>query len=472
MGAYEFGVDSDEGGLPDAYEDEYDLNSGDPSDDAVDSDGDGLDNREEFRRGTNPRDLNDPPSDYYVSITGNDETGDGSEPAPWRTITHALASAPEGIEAFPITIHAGAGIFEEKIRLRPYTRLMGAGAQNTILRYYQAGDDVHSVVTAAQGSALRDCTVTFPAPVTATAELLRAENVTVEVDGVIFNGMDSPHAIAVFITGPASSASVIRNSVIRRAEYGVFAVDSGVNVTRNTFEDLFEAGIFIRPPEGKQSSESETPLLGDAEAAAQTGFNRFRMNTGVLVKNMTANTAKAEYNDWGVYTGEAIAGRVVTSPGAVDYQPFLGQALLGMVIAVNVVDEATGQRIPESAHPVVTLSGAEVLRDAASSLFLFTVAPGGYTCSASADGYSSTSQAVQADLNGAVSVELALTRTAPEGEGAAEGDQEGEGEKEHAVLGCYAGQGTSSSQSDWGMAVLLIAVLGLALETTRKTRSG
>lgn len=471
MGAYEFGEDSDEGGLPDTYEDEYDLNSADPADDAVDSDGDGLDNREEFRRRTSPRDINDPPSQFYLDTSGSDETGDGSQSAPWRTIAHAMSLVPEGLATFPITIHVGAGTFEEKVVLRPYTRIVGAGSADTLLQYYQASDDEHVVVTAAQGSGVSDCTITFPSPVTATAELLRAQDVSVEVSGVVFNGVDSPHAIAVFITGTGSSSSIIRDSVIRRAEYGVFAVDSGVNVTRNTFEDLFEVGIFIRPPDGKQASESATPLLGDEENASQTGFNRFRMSTGVFVKNMTANVAKAEYNDWGEYMAEAIAGRVVNSPGEVDYQPFLGAALLGSVIAVNVVDESTGERIPDTANPVVRLGGSGTSRDVASSLFIFKVDAGSYTCSAAADGYEGASQLVHVDQGGAVAIDLTLTKTVSEGEGQTEGEGEGEGEKENAVLGCHAEHSTGCSAGDWLLMALVAVLLGIFLRTVPYSNS-
>jgi len=47
-------------------------------------------------------------TDYYVSTTGNDTTGDGSEGNPWRTIKHAISQAVSGD-----TIHVASGTYVE-----------------------------------------------------------------------------------------------------------------------------------------------------------------------------------------------------------------------------------------------------------------------------------------------------------------------------------------------------------------------
>ena len=54
-------VDSDNDGLPDAYEERYGFNPNDPSDAGEDSDGEGATNLEEYKAGTNPRDASDCP---------------------------------------------------------------------------------------------------------------------------------------------------------------------------------------------------------------------------------------------------------------------------------------------------------------------------------------------------------------------------------------------------------------------------
>jgi hypothetical protein len=462
IGAYEFGKDTDGGGLPDAYEAQYSLVSDDPSDDSVDSDGDGLDNREEYRRGSSPRDPADPVSDFYVAPSGDDYLNDGSAASPWQTIGHAMSTVPEGASTFPITVHLAPGAYEEPVVFRPYIHLVGSSVEDTTIQYFQDSDDKHVVLTAAEKSALSHCTVTFPYPITATAELLRIENVAMEVSDVIFNGMDSPHAIAVFVTAPGSSASTIRYCTLKRAEYGVFAVDSGVNVTRNTFEDLFEIGIFIRPPEGKVESEAATPMLGDTTSPSDTGFNRFRMSGGIFVKNTTSNTAKAEYNDWGVYTEAEIQNHVESSPGEVDCEPFLTKAMVLCSIAVEVEDQDTHAPIAEAHHPAVTLNFGigTPSRDSAGGLFLFTsLEPGTYTCQAAADGYANATQMATVDAGEINSVTFAMRKAGGEGEG------EGEGEG-----GCFRGEiGNTPPNTPFsnrsGDMLLLFAVAAFLLVT-------
>lgn len=50
------GYDSDGGGIPDAWEEQYGLNPHDAADDRIDSDGDGFNNYEEYLAGTDPTD--------------------------------------------------------------------------------------------------------------------------------------------------------------------------------------------------------------------------------------------------------------------------------------------------------------------------------------------------------------------------------------------------------------------------------
>ncbi|MBW3014924.1 thrombospondin type 3 repeat-containing protein [Candidatus Woesearchaeota archaeon] len=62
-------IDSDEDGMPDYWEDKYELNKTDPSDAILDKDGDGATNLEEYRAGTDPTNALDFPS--------KDTDGDG-----------------------------------------------------------------------------------------------------------------------------------------------------------------------------------------------------------------------------------------------------------------------------------------------------------------------------------------------------------------------------------------------------------
>ena len=54
-----------------------------------------------------------PAQTYYVTVGGNDTSGDGSAIAPWATITHALDNAVDGS-----TILVRPGTYSGRVRLR------------------------------------------------------------------------------------------------------------------------------------------------------------------------------------------------------------------------------------------------------------------------------------------------------------------------------------------------------------------
>jgi hypothetical protein len=62
-------------------------------------------------------------SDIYVAKAGSDETGDGSETAPYLTIQRAINSIGHILE-FRITLHIGAGTYDEDI---VFNNIQGGG---------------------------------------------------------------------------------------------------------------------------------------------------------------------------------------------------------------------------------------------------------------------------------------------------------------------------------------------------------
>lgn len=70
---------------------------------------------------------------YYVSLNGNDSTGDGSQAKPYRTIAKAASVVPANGGH---TIQVGAGTFEEtaQIRLKEKVNLIGSGTDVTLIR--------------------------------------------------------------------------------------------------------------------------------------------------------------------------------------------------------------------------------------------------------------------------------------------------------------------------------------------------
>lgn len=478
MGAYEFHTDSDNQGfgLPDDYETANDLNPADPMDDAIDSDEDGLNNMEEFRRYTNPQDPDDPATDYYADATaGSDDTGDGTAALPWLTVGHAMQSVQEGTPTFQVVIHLAAGTYTEMqtVAFRHYTSIVGAGSDTTIIEYYGEGAIEEEVVTAAEGCRLEDCTVRFAQTVTAygiPTHLLRIEDVNMFVQHVVFDGMDSPYAIGVFVTGTGSSGSELRNSTIKRVKYGVWAVDSGINVTRNVFTEILAlddgAAIFIDPPAGK--ADAAAPMLGSKDTAGTTGLNTFLMDSGYFVVNRAGGATSAQYNYWGPYTDAEIDARMSSGSGGkagsnVTFRPYVGQSLIGAGLVVAVNSDVTNDAIDNSYQPKAAIGSTSPSRDAPSSLFIFMGLSGTQRVDVSANGFTGQSRNVKVVAGDTIVETFTLAYTGGEGEG--------EGENQ----GCHHSAGTLSTPSmprggDGLMQLGVIAALVIVGRISARTR--
>jgi len=78
-------------------------------------------------------------SNYYVDADLGDDGNDGSEDAPWKTITHAL-NFVEGSEANPVTIHVAAGTYSAStngetfpLNMKTKVSLSGEDRETTVL---------------------------------------------------------------------------------------------------------------------------------------------------------------------------------------------------------------------------------------------------------------------------------------------------------------------------------------------------
>jgi hypothetical protein len=404
----------------------------------------------------------------YVAKDGDDESGDGSMEHPWATIGYAMERAGRAAtETDPVRIHVGEGTFAEKVALLANVFVEGAGVDATVIEHFGDDDALHYVVTAADHTAIRDCTITLPGVYGAVATLLHLQDVSMEVSNVALDGAYNQYCTGVLVSGIGSSGSVIQDSVVAHLQDGVWAVDSGVNITRNQFDQIWRHAIFVLPPSGKESSE--TPLLGDAAEPYSTGFNQFREVYGSFVMNMNPAETLAEYNDWGVYMREAIQAGI-SGTGPVDFDPWIGKALVPGSIAVEVVDAATGEYIPLDLNPLVTLNTASTAIDAASNLYIFTpLEPGTYEIEAAADGYRPATQWVVLTGSGILAVVVELE--AVEGEG--EGEGEGQGP---ACLGLLGGTSTppgprSLGQGAGDLAVFGAAIMAMLAAAARKRRT-
>lgn len=484
IGALEFETDTDGGGLPDGYETVIAFDLNDDADDKLDSDGDGLDNLDEFRRGSNPLDSNDPQRSFYVDrLNGVDETGTGAEDAPWKTIAYAFSRIPEATAAWPVTVYLSAGTFNERVVLPPHTRLVGESADTTSILYGTGEITTFYTITAGEDTELRDLTVGFSEYMLFAAGLLRVDNVNARISNVRFNGLHNPASSGVFVTGEGSSQSDIRYCQFLDLQYGVYAIDTAVNITRNVFDDILGGATYVRPPsKAKLDAPMATPLLGKADNSANSGFNRFRNIRGFFVDTATADPIKAEFNDWGVYNAEEIRAKLVVatgktgSGGEVDFEPFIGKSMsiLAATIVMEIRGGDTSAILPASLAPWATAGSFGLERDGESGLFLSAGLSGGtYRCAGGAQQYLGASQDILLKDGEISAVQFLLARdpNVEEGEGEdvtiqegedSEGEGEGEGESgtdKPKFLGCGF-DGRQPENAAWTDA---LAVLGMIM---------
>ncbi|MBN2209667.1 MAG: right-handed parallel beta-helix repeat-containing protein [Candidatus Coatesbacteria bacterium] len=88
------------------------------------------------------------PRDYYVDAELGDDASDGSQEAPWRTITHALDTTV-AFNLSPVTVHVSAGTYSAStngetfpLNMRSFLSLVGERADATILDAHGASSSV------------------------------------------------------------------------------------------------------------------------------------------------------------------------------------------------------------------------------------------------------------------------------------------------------------------------------------------
>lgn len=71
-------------------------------------------------------------SNYYVSPSGSDTTGNGTQASPWKTVAYAASQVPGGL-GHTIVLSAGTFVETAAIQLAPGVNLTGAGVSQTTL---------------------------------------------------------------------------------------------------------------------------------------------------------------------------------------------------------------------------------------------------------------------------------------------------------------------------------------------------
>ncbi|HPO12529.1 MAG TPA: tetratricopeptide repeat protein [Candidatus Hydrogenedentes bacterium] len=136
-----FENDSDDDSMDDLWEYENGLNPVNAKDPDLDPDEDLLPNYGEWAIGTDPQDPQSPTTVFVDDGTGDDDTGDGFELLPWKTVQYAIDSV-----SGPGIVRIGPGTYKEVIKLKDHLALIGAGAWGVNATILQPPDGVQSTV--------------------------------------------------------------------------------------------------------------------------------------------------------------------------------------------------------------------------------------------------------------------------------------------------------------------------------------
>ena len=126
----------------------------------ADTDGDGISDGDEVNNGSDPNDSNDPIddglADLYVSTTGDDTTGTGSQEAPYATIQKAIDAAVEGD-----AILVADGTYNEKLLIdKANITLKSVNGPSYTIIDGEAGDTVVRIASSATNAIVQGFRIT------------------------------------------------------------------------------------------------------------------------------------------------------------------------------------------------------------------------------------------------------------------------------------------------------------------------
>lgn len=291
--------------------------------------------------------------------------------------------------------------------------LIGVGPGATILRANSTVTD--SVARLMWNCSLRNLTVelsdTFAGAPLVLVDFHEPYFAPIELRNCHVNGKQSLTGVestGVDIEGGTRDEALVVDCRIEDVATGIFALGSGVNITRCLFDNISGDAVAVYILLLKQSGV-DVPLLGDASDIQTTALNQFRTVGGSLLNNMTQTQVLAEMNDWGVYDETQLASRI---SGPVDSGPFLGKSIAPSSVIVSVLDEQ-GAPVPASANPTCAISelSLNATRDDKSERFVFNgVTEGTWTVRAFANGYNSASASAAVSGASITPVTLNLTK--------------------------------------------------------------
>ena len=148
---------------------------------------------------------------YYVSTTGSNTTGDGSEGNPWQTINYAIGQATGGD-----TINVAAGNYTENVDVDESLTLQGGGSAVVTVT---AADSTYHVFE------------------------VTADNVN--ISGFTVKGATGNETAGIYVDNNVGSCNITANACLAN-HYGIYLDNSDNNtLTGNTANSNSECGIYL-----------------------------------------------------------------------------------------------------------------------------------------------------------------------------------------------------------------------------------
>lgn len=381
-------ADSDQDGMDDKFESTFapplDPNRNDA---ALDADGDGFTNLQEYLRNSKPDDANDPQLLFVVSTNGgSDSTGTGTRALPWATINFGIAQAATRASATePVRVIVLGGTYSETVVMEPNVNVSGeilvapgGSIQPVIEGSVVAADHANLSAITVDGTNAVDVLLDARGAdegglaMTVTNVIFRRGGIGILSDGLRGNEI----TIESCKFNQLAIGADIRGAIpaLRRSSFGDISAPAGETAT----------GVYV---EANTLAIPEDATLGDTTDPT-VGFNQFNINTidGPAIINERGSTLKMELNDWKSNDAEAIAGAIA---GPADFEPFLGagRSILAAGIFCTVIDGATQNRVTDASVNLIVSAYAPVTANTDGVYTFGAVLDGSYQLTATAEGF-------------------------------------------------------------------------------------
>ncbi|HUT02758.1 MAG TPA: right-handed parallel beta-helix repeat-containing protein [bacterium] len=188
--------------------------------------------------------------DIYVDAERGSDGNDGSAELPFKTITHALATASP-TETEPITVHVAASIYSAShsgesfpLNMKSWVSLIGEGANRTLLDAESSSTVVN--VGAVQNAAVEGFTITGGKATNGGGVTCSASFVTFADNRITENTADMGAGIYCLGGSPVFRDNIIvGNTATGRLGYGgaMFIINASPSLTGNTISQNFGDSI-------------------------------------------------------------------------------------------------------------------------------------------------------------------------------------------------------------------------------------